>query len=164
MTILFEEEVDSGFDFDEKKQCEEVIEGCIDIMQFPFEAEVSVTLTDDDTIRQINNEYRGIDRATDVLSFPMISYEEAGNFDAIDDDESLFNPESGEVMLGDIVLSVPRIKEQAIEYGHSELREYSFLIVHSILHLFGYDHIEDNDRIMMEEKQKYILDILNIRR
>ena len=164
MTILFEKEIDGGFDFDEKKQCEEVIEGCMDIMLFPFEAEVSVTLTDDEAIRQINNEYRGIDSATDVLSFPMISYEESGNFDAIDDDESLFNPESGEVMLGDIVLSVPRIKEQALEYGHSELREFSFLIVHSMLHLFGYDHIDDNDRSIMEDKQKYILDILNIKR
>ena len=77
---------------------------------------------------------------------------------------SLFDPDSGELLLGDIVICYDRVIAQAEEYGHSVKREFSFLIVHSLLHLFGYDHIDDNDRIIMENTQRDILDILNITR
>ena len=86
--------------------------------------------------------YRQIDAPTDVLSFPMLSYEQAGDFSALEEDyEDNFNPDTGEIMLGDIVISVDRVREQAAAYGHSERREFAFLIVHSMLHLFGYDPV-----------------------
>ena len=102
-----------------------------------------MTLTDNEGIHAINKEYRQIDRPTDVLSFPMLSYETPGDFSFLsDENEDDFNPDTGEVMLGDIIISVDKVKEQALEYGHSEKREFAFLITHSMLHLFGYDHME----------------------
>ena len=133
-------------------------------MNFPFEAEVSVTLTDDEGIQTINKEFRQIDSPTDVLSFPMIEYKNAGDFSEIEENDDLFNPESGEVILGDIVLNVQRIYKQAEEYGHSTLREYAFLIAHSMLHLFGFDHMTEAEASVMEQKQREILDILGISR
>ena len=125
---------------------------------------VNVRLCGDEDIREINREYRQIDRPTDVLSFPLLSYEEAGNFDAVEDCDDNFNPDTGEVMLGDIIISVDKVKEQAEAYGHSEMREFAFLIVHSMLHLFGYDHMEPEEAAFMENKQKQILKELNILR
>ena len=101
----------------------------------PFEAEINLTLTDNDGIHAINKEYRDIDAPTDVLSFPMLSYESAGDFSKLEDDyDDNFNPDTGEIMLGDIIISVDKVKEQAKSYGHSEKREYAFLILHSMLH------------------------------
>ncbi len=94
----------------------------------------------------------------------MIDYPAPGSFDFIENDDDLFNPESGEVILGDIVLCLPRIYSQAKDYGHSILREYAFLIAHSMLHLFGYDHMTESDATVMEAKQKKILEILKITR
>ena len=164
MTIYFESECEVDFDFDYEKVAKDVINTAIEHMNFPFEAEVSVTLTDDDGIHAINKEFRQIDSPTDVLSFPMIEYKEAGDFSEIEENDDLFNPESGEVILGDIVLNVPRIYKQAEEYGHSNLREYAFLIAHSMLHLFGFDHMTEEEASVMEQKQREILDILNISR
>jgi probable rRNA maturation factor len=164
MTIFIESECDVDFDFDYEKIANDVINTAIDYMEFPFESEVSVTLTDDDGIHAINKEFRNIDAATDVLSFPMIEYETAGDFSKIEDNDDLFNPETGEVILGDIVLNVPRIHKQAQEFGHSDLREYAFLIAHSMLHLFGFDHMTEVDASVMEDKQREILNTLNITR
>ena len=164
MTIYIESECDVDFDFDYEKIANDVINTAIDYMEFPFESEVSVTLTDDDGIHAINKEFRNIDSATDVLSFPMIEYETAGDFSKIEDNDDLFNPETGEVILGDIVLNVPRIHKQAQEFGHSDLREYAFLIAHSMLHLFGFDHMTEVDASVMEDKQREILNTLNITR
>ena len=109
--------------------------------------------------------YRQIDAPTDVLSFPMLSYEQAGDFSALEEDyEDNFNPDTGEIMLGDIVISVDRVREQAAAYGHSERREFAFLIVHSMLHLFGYDHMTPEDAAVMEPKQRQILEEMNISR
>ena len=94
----------------------------------------------------------------------MVEYESAGIFDKIEADEDLFNPETGEVILGDIVLCKERIYSQAEEYGHSVLREYAFLIAHSMLHLFGFDHMTEDEAAVMEEKQREILDALGISR
>ena len=127
-------------------------------------AEVSVTFTDNEGIRALNRRFRQVDAPTDVLSFPLLSYDEAGNFDGIEASDDNFNPDTGEVMLGDIIISVDKVAEQADTYGHSEMREFAFLIVHSMLHLFGYDHMEPDEAAFMENKQKKILNELNISR
>ncbi len=164
MTVLLENEIDFKFDFDYEKVANDVINTSMDLLKFPFEAEISITITDNEGIQSINKEFRHIDAPTDVLSFPMIEYETPGVFDAIESNDDLFNPETGEVILGDIVLSVPRIISQAEEYGHSVLREYAFLIAHSMLHLFGFDHMTEVEASVMEEKQREILGLLNISR
>ena len=102
----------------------------------------------------MNLEQRGIDRPTDVLSFPMIEYDAPGDFSVIDEETGdAFTPETGELMLGDIVISKEKVLSQAEEYGHSPKREYAFLIAHSMLHLFGYDHMEEEERAEMEAHQ-----------
>lgn len=164
MTLFFEEEGALELDLPCKELAEKVIEAALDYVDCPYEAEVNLLLTMNDEIREINNNFRKIDRATDVLSFPMIDYEQAGNFDFLEDVMDAFHPESGELMLGDIVISKEKVVSQAEEYGHSTTREYAFLIAHSMLHLFGYDHMEENERMEMEQKQKEILEQLQILR
>jgi probable rRNA maturation factor len=134
-------------------------------MKFPYEAEVNLTLTDNAGIQEINRQYREIDRPTDVLSFPMLSYGQPGDFSFLEEEsEDDFNPDTGEAMLGDIIISVDKVREQAESYGHSQEREFAFLIVHSMLHLFGFDHMTEEDAAQMEERQKLILSDLNILR
>lgn len=117
---------------------------------FGHPAEVSVVLTDSESIRKINSEYRGIDSATDVLSFPQ--------FDTGEE-----YPETGYVPLGDIVISVERAENQALVYGHSFERELAFLTVHSTLHLLGYDHVtSDEDDRVMREKQRAVMTVLGL--
>lgn len=165
MTLTVEEEVEIPFDFDYKELAKTVIEQAMESEQFPYEAELNLMLVDNETIAQINADYRDIDRATDVLSFPMIEYETPGDFSKIEDAaEDNFNPDTGELILGDIIISVPKVLEQAEEYGHSIKREYAFLITHSMLHLFGYDHMEPEEAAIMEHKQRKILDDLQITR
>lgn len=165
MSLNIEKEVEVKFDFDCEKLAKEVIDFTIAHEDFPYEAEVNLTLTDNEGIHEINRMYREIDAPTDVLSFPMLSYEEAGDFSALEDDyEDNFNPDTGEIMLGDIIISIDRVREQALSYGHSERREYAFLIVHSMLHLFGYDHMTPEEAAQMEAKQHQILEEMNITR
>lgn len=165
MTLTVEEEVEIPFDFDYKELAKTVIEQAMESEQFPYEAELNLMLVDNETIAKINADYRDIDRATDVLSFPMIAYETPGDFSQIEDaTEDNFNPDTGELILGDIIISVPKVLEQAEEYGHSIKREYAFLITHSMLHLFGYDHMESEEAAIMEHKQRKILDDLQITR
>ena len=165
MTINFEKEVNTNFDFDCEALAKDVITFTIDHEEFPYEAEVNLTLVDNEEIHTINREYRNIDRPTDVLSFPMLSYEAAGDFSKLEDDyDDNFNPDTGEILLGDIVISVDKVAEQAGIYGHSQKREYAFLIVHSMLHLFGYDHMTPEEAADMEAKQRQILDEMNITR
>ena len=165
MSLRIEKEVAVAFDFDADVLAEEIVDFVMGHEGFPYEAEVNLTLTDDEGIREVNRMYRQIDAPTDVLSFPLLSYMEAGDFSALEDAyEDNFNPDTGEIMLGDIVISVDRVRAQALEYGHSERREYAFLIVHSLLHLFGYDHMETEEAVRMEERQENILDAMNILR
>lgn len=120
---------------------------------------VCLVFTDDGSIRALNKERRSIDSITDVLSFPMWDFCapcEAG--------EELVEDEDGTVCLGDIVISFDTAKRQARQYGHSLLRECAFLAVHSLLHLVGYDHIDDGDRVIMEKKQREIMKLINIPR
>lgn len=131
----------------------------------PYETEINVILTDNAEIRRLNQLYRGIDRPTDVLSFPMLEYDEPSDFSHVEEQyEDCFNPETGELMLGDIVLSVDKIREQAENYGHSETRELAFLVAHSMLHLCGYDHMDDEERERMEKRQREILELGGYRR
>lgn len=165
MSFFLEEEVEVDFDFDYRQIAEKVINYCIEREKFPYEAEINLTLTDNEGIHIINKEYRDIDRATDVLSFPMLSYETPGDFSFLmDENDDDFNPDTGEAILGDIIISIDKVREQAEEYGHSELREFAFLITHSMLHLFGYDHMEPEEAKVMENKQRQILDELSITR
>ena len=166
MDLIIEKETEDGFDFDYEKAAGSIIEQALDYLECPYEVQVNLTLTDNEGIHAINKEYRQIDRPTDVLSFPLIDYEEPNVFpENIEEEaEDYFDLDTGELMLGDIIISVEKCKEQAAEYGHSVLREYSFLIVHSILHLFGYDHMEDEERAVMEQKQREILDAAGISR
>ena len=165
MSFFLEEEVEVDFDFDYRQIAEKVINHCIEREKFPYEAEINLTLTDNEGIHIINKEYRDIDRATDVLSFHMLSYETPGDFSFLmDENDDDFNPDTGEAILGDIIISVDKVREQAEEYGHSELREFAFLITHSMLHLFGYDHMEPEEAEVMENKQRQILDELSITR
>lgn len=165
MSFYMEETCSVPFAFEYEKLAEEVVAFCLEHENFPYEAEVNLTLIDNAGIHEINLEYRQIDRPTDVLSFPMLSYEKAGDFSFLDEEsDDDFNPDTGEVMLGDIIISVDKVLEQAESYGHSPRREFAFLIVHSMLHLFGYDHITEEDAAVMEPKQQQILNAMNISR
>ena len=117
---------------------------------------MSIILTTPEEIRKLNKEYRNIDRETDVLSFPMFEKSEI---------ENLVNyVGNGAEALGDIVISIDRVKEQAIEYGHSFERELSYMVVHGFYHIMGEDHIEEKDKIIMREKEENVLNKLNIKR
>jgi len=167
MTVYLEYSENTGSwkpPFDCEEVAARVVEAVLDHEGCPYEAEVSVMLTDDAQIRKINLEQRQIDRATDVLSFPMVDYPQPGEFDFLEDEQDCFHPETGELLLGDIVISTEHVESQAKEYGHSLLREYAFLIVHSMFHLLGYDHMTDAERSVMEEKQREVMKILQISR
>ena len=143
-----------------------VIEVVCEALDFPYELEVNLLLVSEEEMQRINLEQRGIDKPTDVLSFPMLTYDNPGEFDLLEIENEMtnFHPETGEALLGDIVLCAPKVKEQAAIYGHSEEREYAFLILHSMLHLFGYDHKEKEEAKLMEALQDKILRELKIER
>lgn len=162
MTLFYENEGNIELDLDLQPLAEKVIEAVLDDASCPYEAEVSLLLTTNEEIHKMNREFRQIDRPTDVLSFPMTDYPSPADFSFLEEAEDCFNPETGELMLGDIVISKEKVISQAEEYGHSIKREYAFLIAHSVLHLIGYDHIIEEDRIQMEEKQRQILTNLQI--
>lgn len=164
MTLHIEAEVHPDFSFDYESLARTVVQAAIEAEEFPFEAEISLTLTDNMEIQEINLLHRQIDAPTDVLSFPMIEYKEASDFSEIEFSDDNFNPDTGEAVLGDIVLSVEKVYSQASEFGHSVEREFAFLILHSMLHLFGYDHMNKEDAAIMENKQKIILEHLQILR
>ena len=159
MTISIEYEAEKKLDLPYETIIRDVVEASLDYEKCPYEAEVNVILTDNEAIREINREQRQIDSATDVLSFPMVDYETPSDFDHVEEAvEDYFNPETGELMLGDIVISVEKVEEQAEKYGHSQTRELAFLVAHSMLHLCGYAHMEEEERREMEERQRAILD------
>lgn len=133
-------------------------------MVLPYQ--ISLLFVNNEEIREINLETRNIDRATDVLSFPMLDYEKGKVYKDIyvnfEFDETFKDGE--EVVLGDMVLSLERALEQSEEYGHSYEREVCYLVVHSILHLLGYDHMEEDEKKIMRKREEEILNKLNIRR
>ncbi len=126
---------------------------------------MNLLVTDSENIQRMNLEFRHIDSPTDVLSFPMQEYPAPGDFTAFQEgDFDVFDPQTQELMLGDIVINAERVLSQAEEYGHSARREYAFLIAHSLLHLTGFDHMDDAEREEMEEYQNRIMDHLKISR
>lgn len=158
MSIYIENELDTDIPKDYEDIVSDIIDAAIDYMDCPYECEVNVIFTDNDGIKEINNLHRGIDAPTDVLSFPMCNFDVIGDFDSLEDNPlNYFNQDSGELILGDIILNIDKIASQAKEYGHTRRRETAFLTAHSMLHLFGYDHIDEDERIIMEEKQEEIL-------
>ncbi|WP_276855267.1 rRNA maturation RNase YbeY [Enterocloster lavalensis] len=159
MTITIEYEAEKQLDLPYEEIIRDVVNESLDYEKCPYEAEVNVILTDNQAIQEINREHRQIDASTDVLSFPMVDYEAPSDFDHVEDSvEDYFNPETGELMLGDIVISVDKVEEQAEKYGHSQTRELAFLVAHSMLHLCGYDHMEEEERLLMEARQNEILE------
>lgn len=149
-------------DIEENKEYEKIIKR---VVEQCFKEEelldsklyISITLTNPENIRKINNEFRNIDRETDVLSFPMFEKQEL--------DEMIKNKDfKHEDVLGDIVISIKRVEEQAEEYGHSFEREFSYMLVHGFYHLMGYDHIKEEDKLVMRPKEENVLDKLNIKR
>ena len=142
------------------KLIEKAIKLCVKRKGFPVPCEANVTLTDNDGIQKINKEHRGIDKPTDVLSFPLVEYSngepciEPGDID----------PDTGRVFIGDIIISVDKAKEQAQKYGHSRDREFAFLAVHGALHLLGYDHESKEDEKIMFSIQEDILEEMGLPR
>lgn len=165
MTSYVEHEGTGDFSFDEKELLSRVMGAVLDAEDCPYEAVVNLLVTDGAGIREYNKNYRNTDAETDVLSFPNLNFETPGDFSAAEDCEAdCFDPDSGELVLGDIVLNAERVKSQAAEYGHSELREFAFLLAHSLFHLCGYDHMEKAEADVMEEKQEALLAGLGITR
>lgn len=163
-SIYYEEEGGIRLPFDPEPAARTVIEKALEYEGCPFEAEVNLLLTTDEEIHTMNREFRQIDAPTDVLSFPMLEYQNPGDFSVFEEEEDSFDPESGELLLGDIVISKDKVLRQAEEYGHSPKREFAFLIAHSMSHLFGYDHMEEDERLVMEQKQREILERVGILR
>lgn len=165
MTFYVESETDRELPFDVEKVTGKVIAEALDQEQCPYEVSLNVLLTDNQGIHELNRQHRGIDRPTDVLSFPNVDYDSPADFSVVEDHiEDYFDPENGELCLGDIVISVDKVYEQSAEYGHCVKREYAFLVAHSMLHLLGYDHMEPAEAETMERKQEEILDRLGITR
>lgn len=166
MTIYLED--DRGF-FEAHtglfEKVEAVIEKCLEEEKVPFEIEISLTVVDKDEIKEINKEYREIDKDTDVLSFPQIEPKNIGHiaWDELNT-SSVMNLDTNQIILGDIILCDEKAIEQAKSYGHSLEREVCFLILHSMLHLLGYDHMCEEDEKNMVQKQEYVLQCLSILR
>ncbi len=146
------------------KRLTEVIEFALKEEEVNIDCEVSLLFVDNNEIKEINNETRGINRETDVLSFPMLEYENKKVFKNMYKDYkfSQCDFDGDELVLGDIVLSLEKAVEQSKEFNHSYEREASYLVVHSVLHLLGYDHMEDDDKIIMRSREEDILNKLNI--
>ncbi len=162
MTLELMNETDASFDFDMEEIARLTVNGVLKHEAFPKEASVSITIVSEEDIQSINSEQREIDAVTDVLSFPMLPWSAPVNYAELDSFEDIYDPDTKEVFLGDVVLCEQRIKDQAKEYGHSEKREFSFLICHSMLHLLGYDHMVEEDRVLMEAHQEAIMNEINI--
>ena len=165
MTLYLENEAEARFSFSTEETAKLVIEAVLDSEGCPFDATVNLLITDNEGIREFNRQYREIDRETDVLSFPNLDFDHPGDFSRAEDHQAdYFDPDSGELVLGDVIISADKVKEQAENYGHDEKREFAFLVAHSMLHLCGYDHVEDEERLVMEKKQEAILQGLGITR
>ena len=166
MTFCVENETGAQFDFDPEEVAALVAKEVLRSEGCDREVEISLTITNDEGIQELNREFREIDRPTDVLSFPNVSYEEPGDFSVMEGEQEvdLLNPDTGNIVFGDIVVNEDRVRSQAQEYGHSTKREFAFLIAHSMLHLCGYDHMEEDEAKVMEKKQSDVLNTLGITR
>ena len=143
------------------KQIELIIDKVLKVENFPHNVEISITFVDNERIKEINREHRDKDSETDVLSFPMLEYDEAYNIIS-DYEAGDYDFDNDMLLLGDIVISLEKAIQQAEEYGHSFEREVGFLTVHSMYHLLGYDHEEDEEAQIMREKEEKILKSLQL--
>ena len=150
MNLLLANDTNEDLDLEIIRQkALKTIEEVLKVENFNENAEVSLSIVDKDTIHKLNKDYRNVDRETDVLSFPM--------------DEEAFDDEGNPIfLLGDIVICLDVAKNQAAEFGHSLEREMMYLICHSTLHLLGYDHIEEDDRVKMRAKEKEVMKNLGV--
>ena len=170
MTLYLEDEypdkpLDELLGFDMEETALLVAQTALKTVKCPYDAEVNVTIVDDERIQALNLDQRGIDASTDVLSFPMVEYSEPEAFSEAEEQKAdSFDPESGRLLLGDIVISADHVVAQADEYGHSKRREFAFLVAHSMLHLVGYDHMEPAEEERMFNKQEEILTAAGIPR
>lgn len=165
MTSYIENEAGADFGFPVQEIVDAVMTETLDGEKCPYEVQINVLITDNEGICEFNRQHRQIDAPTDVLSFPMICFEKEGDFSVAEEAEAdCFDPESGELLLGDIIISADKVREQAGEYGHSLKREFAFLVAHSMLHLCGYDHMEKEEAQVMEQKQEQVLARLGITR
>lgn len=165
--VIIEENIEWETDFDKQEIAEKVVNQVLKREKCPFECEVDILITDSEEIKEYNEEYRDIDKETDVLSFPNLEWDAPGDFESAENNEYFevsVNPETELLILGEICLNKDRILAQAEDYGHSVLREYAFLIAHSMYHLIGYDHMEEDEAKVMEGKQKDCLEELGISR
>lgn len=158
MAVYIENQCKAKFNFHYKVVINKAIETVMKDKNIPEELDVNVMIVSEEVIQQINKDTRDIDKVTDILSFPYFEYDTPGFFDRE------VNDWADEDILGDIVVCADKIIAQAEEYGHSQRRELAFLIVHSMLHLTGYDHMADDEREVMESEQRRIMDILGISR
>lgn len=160
MSIYFENELNTPLPDKYEDIVTDIIKTSLIYLKCPYECEINVIFTDNAGIQEINSEYREIDAPTDVLSFPLVDYDEPGNFGKLESTPiDYFNQDTGELMLGDIIINVNRVAEQANQYGHTRKREIAFLTAHSMLHLAGYDHIDDLECERMEIFQEEILNM-----
>lgn len=167
MTFYVEDECNASFGFSPEELAKKVAEAVLLQEKGPLEVSINLLLTDAEGIREFNRQYRGIDRETDVLSFPNLDFQTPASFAEILTEEhraDYYDPDSEEWILGDIVLCCDRVFSQAEEYGHSVEREFAFLIAHSMLHLCGYDHMEEEEAKQMEARQEQVLNSLGITR
>lgn len=148
MELFIDNRYDVEIDEELIQKLEKCAYECLLLEKFPTNVEISLSLVDNEEIHQLNKEYRGKDSSTDVLSFPMLE-----DFDVLSQEL---------ILLGDIIISIPKAQEQALEYGHSFERELCYLTIHSMFHLLGYDHMEEEDKQIMREKEKEVIKNLNI--
>ncbi|MDD7419510.1 MAG: rRNA maturation RNase YbeY [Ruminococcus sp.] len=164
MTLQIDYETDREIGIEYEELAKKVVQKVLDMEGCPYDAQVNLVLTDNEEIQRVNTEFREIPAPTDVLSFPMIPFETPADYAIVEEDESYFDLDTDELLLGDIMISVDKVFAQAEEYGHSVTREFCFLVAHSMLHLLGYDHMTPEEAVVMENKQRTALDELGITR
>ena len=164
MIVQLDYETEKTLPIDCEKLAVMVGDKVLEMEQCPYEAEVSLVITDNEGIYPVNREFRNIDRPTDVLSFPAVPFETPCDYQILEEDDSYFDLDSGNLVLGDIMISSEKVAAQAEEYGHSITREFAFLVAHSVLHLLGYDHMTPEEASVMEQKQTQALHSLGIER
>ena len=162
MTLQIDYETDREIGIEYEELAKKVVQKVLDMEGCPYDAQVNLVLTDNEEIQRVNTEFREIAAPTDVLSFPMIPFETPADYAIVEEDESYFDLDTDELLLGDIMISVDKVFAQAEEYGHSVTREFCFLVAHSMLHLLGYDHMTPEEAVVMENKQRTALDDLGI--
>ena len=165
MILCVENEAGYSFGFDPEALALQAASVALERAGCPFAVRLDLILTDDSAIREMNRMHRGIDDATDVLSFPAFTFPAPADFDAVSEEAAYaVDRDTDTVWLGDIVISAERCEAQALAFGHSLQREFAFLVVHSVLHLIGYDHVTPGQAQVMEREQEQALEAIGLGR